>query len=263
MAIGDLLNRSAVLGARTFEDAFDLGHLDTSKWDSHWWYGAPGGVDPSSRLFGNGDMAIQSDPAYNGVQPFTLPSEQLHIHVAPNAKPSDPNSGGKPFTTGCLNNRKLGGQAFGYFEAHVYCPAVTGIWPAFWLLGVDPAHKDMEIDVFEAIGSDPHNVYLSTHEVYQDGRTPINVTTAHSLEWGAYSHTWGVLVTPTMLVFYLDGLEIQRESNVGRFDFPLYSVIDVTVGPAGWNNNVPAAGWKGGSAVFYYVRHYALAAGVQ
>lgn len=272
-ATGDHLNRAAVLGALTFEDNFDRGAIDAKKWDTYFWYGTPGGVDASSRTFGNGDLAIQSDIGYNGVNPFGFyPPGGLTISVRPNLSPNVAKSGGRPFTGGALNTRNHFTQTFGYFEAKAIMPAQLGFWgDPLWLLGHEPGmfgvadqFKDREIDHAEIIGADPAHVYLSTHEAYQppSAQAAVNQTVALATNYAGYERTYGVLVTPTQLVWYVDGVEVQRESNVGRFDFPLYIVLDATAGPAGWNNNVPPKGWPGADMTVEFVRAYALAPNV-
>lgn len=48
-------------------------------------------------------------------------------------------------------------QQFGYFEARMKLPPGKGVWPAFWLIGVDRSKYTAEIDVLEYYGRAPTN----------------------------------------------------------------------------------------------------------
>ena len=86
----------------------------------------------------------------------------------PNTNPGDPRNDRRPYTSGLLTTFKSFNQRYGYFEAKLRGDMITGLWPAFWVLGQKiPADKDMEIDVFEGLGSTPGVAFQSTHYVVQ------------------------------------------------------------------------------------------------
>jgi len=133
-----------------------------------------------------------------------------------------------------------------------------GMWPAFWLLGANvPRDKDMEIDVVEALGSTPGVVYQSTHYGVDGGPHDRHTYPTFRVNW-SQDHVYGVLVTPTDLVFYVDDKETYRESNAGRFNMPRYMVVSLGIGPTFWYDNVPGPDFHGGKMIVSYVRAYAL-----
>ena len=58
-------------------------------------------------------------------------------------------------------------QKYGRFEARIKIPQGQGIWPAFWMLGVDIEKigwpKGGEIDIMENIGKEPATVHGTIH----------------------------------------------------------------------------------------------------
>jgi beta-glucanase (GH16 family) len=58
-------------------------------------------------------------------------------------------------------------QKYGRFEARIKIPQGQGIWPAFWMLGVDIDKigwpKGGEIDIMESIGKEPATVHGTIH----------------------------------------------------------------------------------------------------
>ena len=71
----------------------------------------------------------------------------------------------------------------------------------------------------------------------------ITPTRRPGINWNE-DHVYGVLVTPTQLVFYIDDHETHRENNAGRFTMPLYMTVSLGVGPDSWNKMRRAPGFR-------------------
>ena len=98
----------------TFNDDFNGSSLDGTKWrlGQHWsGMAGSGGVDPNNISVTAGKVRLESDQR-------TTPYGGTNYSYA----------------TGEISTFKEFRQTYGYFEARVKNPAVTGLWPAFWLM---------------------------------------------------------------------------------------------------------------------------------
>ena len=137
-------------------------------------------------------------------------------------------------------------QRFGYWEARMRMPnAGRGAFPAFWLLAATtiPNHngiKGYEIDILEWFGQDaPQSADRFAHTIHEwnpdgsqgagsegkwvDVADPINT-------W----HTYGCMVTPWWIAFYLDGVcTWTKPVNLDYNNSPLYVMVNYALG-GGW-----------------------------
>jgi len=97
-----------------FQDDFSGTAVDGTKWHlgQHWsGMAGSGGVDPANVTESSGTLKIKSDQrsvSYGGAT--------------------------YSYATGELSTFSKFRQQYGYFEARVKYPAVTGLWPAFWMM---------------------------------------------------------------------------------------------------------------------------------
>ncbi|MEO1399444.1 MAG: glycoside hydrolase family 16 protein, partial [Pseudomonadota bacterium] len=128
----------------TFSEEFD-GPLDVSAWGpgTKWIAHTPFNGD-----FGNSRFA-DPQPGF----PFATKDGQLRIEASKDKKGQ--------WWSGLLASvdRKYNGfaQKFGYFEMRAKLPEGPGLWPAFWLIGINRKEKTYtaEIDVLEHYGHMP------------------------------------------------------------------------------------------------------------
>lgn len=98
----------------TFEDNFNGSNLDGAKWrlGQHWaGIGGAGNVAPENVTVSDGKLKIKSEQrtvSYGGVT--------------------------RSYATGEVSSFVNFRQQYGYYEARIKYPAVTGLWPAFWLM---------------------------------------------------------------------------------------------------------------------------------
>jgi beta-glucanase (GH16 family) len=113
---------------------------------------------------------------------------------------------------------------YGYAEARVKIPKGKGLWPAFWLLPADYGYPP-EIDILEARGSDTNRANFNLHF------TGVNTGSGYSgPDFSAGYHTFAVDWQPTVLVFYVDGIERWRYTGPGIPNEPMYMVLNLAVG---------------------------------
>ncbi|MEA1832105.1 glycoside hydrolase family 16 protein [Methylobacterium durans] len=128
-------------------------------------------------------------------------------------------------------------QRFGYFEMRAKFPAGEGVWPAFWLVGIDRSTHTSEIDVVEHYGHFPGRYTASVHVWDRADKT--RHRTVHKrvpVPEGSLSagfHTYGVLVDAQVIRFFFDRREVARVPTPPEHHQPMYPLVDLGLG-AGW-----------------------------
>lgn len=121
----------------TFEDRFESGELDRSKWGD---YGGMGVECPGASLECWDREKVRVDPE----------SDRLVIETA------DEPAADRDYASGAINTRDAFTQEFGYFEGKSRPPAVPGALPAFWMWWTpDNWGHRREIDFYEITGTRP------------------------------------------------------------------------------------------------------------
>lgn len=272
-AQGDRLDR-AILRGQTFSEEFD-GPLSWcsedcrgQRWRTKYFHS---GTSPMSRGVGlnESETEVFMDPQYLGlgINPFSISNGILDIAVRPAstetqaavnaAWPRGEQKGQARFTAGMLSTEKSFQQRYGYFEVRAKVPALTGGWPAFWLLG-QPGTYD-EIDVFEVLAGEP----AVQHGGQQWGKAATGPKESQRYDVKAEDlskdfHVYGVLWTPSVIVYYRDDSEIARFTNNG-LHLPLYLIV--SIGTDGdWNRKKGffASPDAKGDLLVDYVRAYKI-----
>lgn len=157
---------------------------------------------------------------------------------------------------------------YGRFEVRADVPTASGTWPAFWALGRNHDEagwpKSGEIDVMEAVGSDPGVTHGTLHGTsnYADriGRADYQLggKTGFSAGWHVFAADW----TPDGISFSIDDrvystvtrAEIEQ---VGAWPFnqPFYLLLNMAVGGNFGGTPDSSASWPQ-KYVIDYVRVY-------
>lgn len=207
----------------TFTEDFDT--LDVSAWGpgTRWIAHTPWNGD-----FGEAKFA---DPAPGF--PFVVSEGLLHIE----ARKFDD---GK-WRSGLLASVDGAGKGFaqqgGYFEMRAKFPAGKGLWPAFWLIGVDRSLSTSEIDIVEHYGYAPGRYTAAVH--VWDRNEPKKSRSAHQrVEVPAGSlyedfHTYGASVDDEWIRFYFDRREVGRIPTPPEHRQPMYLLVNLGMG-GGW-----------------------------
>jgi beta-glucanase (GH16 family) len=218
---GDELNLSDLI--QTFSEDFDA--LDVSAWGpgTRWIAHTPWNGDFGSAAFAD------PKPGF----PFTTHDGQLRIEAAKGAD-------GK-WRGGLLASVDREGkgfaQQFGYFEMRARFPAGKGLWPAFWLIGLDRSTHTSEVDVVEHYGHMPARYTASVH--VWDRKEPKKSRTTHKFvavppnSLYADFHTFGVKIDSEWTRFYFDRREVGSVPTPVEHHQPMYMLIDLGLG-AGW-----------------------------
>jgi len=128
-------------------------------------------------------------------------------------------------------------QKYGYFEMRAKLPKGAGAWPAFWLLGQpklrDRSVTQIEIDVLEQYGRNPHALHTNVHLWYPDKRHTAeeqkHIVTGMTDDF----HTYGIMVDEQNITFYYDGRKLRQTKTPQEAKVPLYILANLALG-AGW-----------------------------
>jgi hypothetical protein len=218
----------------TFTEDFD-DVLSVSPWgpNTRWIAHTPWAGD-----FGDARFA---DPLL-GIFPFTTENGILRIEAK---KDSD----GK-WASGLLASSDPNGRGFaqqyGYFEMRAKLPKGPGVWPAFWLASVvdKKAPTAFEIDVLEYYGNNSSRYQANVHAFQQH---PVENAPASNYVWPPLPfdvkvppdaltdnfNTYGVMVTPEWIIFYLNRHEEFRMRTPPEHQRPLQVLVNLALG-SGW-----------------------------
>ncbi|SCB60484.1 Glycosyl hydrolases family 16 [Rhizobium aethiopicum] len=208
----------------TFEENFDS--LDVSAWgerSSRWIAHTPWNGDFGDARF--------TDPAPGF--PFTTDQGILKIEAR---KGED-----GTWRSGLLSavNPKGEGfaQQFGYFEARMKLPPGKGVWPAFWLIGLDRSKYTAEIDVLEYYGRAPYEFSMGFH-IWRQAHGGENSNGGYwkTVQDGILNseyHTYGVDIQADKTAFYLDRQYLWSFDTPKEFHMPFYPLVNLALG-SGW-----------------------------
>lgn len=208
----------------TFEENFDS--LDVSAWgekSSRWIAHTPWNGDFGDARF--------TDPAPGF--PFTTDQGILKIEARKEADGT--------WRSGLLSSVNPKGegfsQQFGYFEARMKLPPGKGVWPAFWLIGLDRSKYTSEIDVLEYYGRAPYEFSMGFH-IWRQSQGGQNTTGGNwkTVQDGILNseyHTYGVDIQPDKTSFYLDRQFIWSFDTPKEFHMPFYPLVNLALG-SGW-----------------------------
>ncbi|WP_338470929.1 glycoside hydrolase family 16 protein [Niallia sp. XMNu-256] len=134
---------------------------------------------------------------------------------------------GHPYTSGQINTLNKKHIEYGRIEIRAKHPAGKGLFPAIWLLPVDQTKGLPEIDIFEAIGNEPSQVYMVHHT-----GTIGNLNTTHDSfilnninEFHDYALEW----EENELRWYIDN-QLRFVSRSGVPNEPMYLIINLAIG---------------------------------
>lgn len=134
-------------------------------------------------------------------------------------------------------------QQYGYFEMRAKFPAGEGLWPAFWLIGLDRTTHTSEIDVVEHHGHLPQRFSSAVHVWNRkDPKKNVNLKKLNPVPVGSLYdrfNTYGVRVDAEWTRFYFNRVEYWRTPTPPEHKQRMYLLVDLAMG-SGWPiNNTP------------------------
>lgn len=258
-------------------DEFDGESLDMSKWSYQTGTRDVYGESKGPINWGNEELQYYREENIkleNGMLVITAQKEEEKV-------------GGKSFTSGRITTRGNFFTLYGYVEARIKLPAVSGMWPAFWMLPQPTSTtqtgneyggwaRNGELDIMEARGRIPTEIDTTLHfggnwpqNTYKSNKayleTPIT-------EWHTYAVDW----RKEYIAWIVDGVETFRltydqwwtaavsadENPYAPYDKPFYILLNLAVGgtydTTGANDIKANENFTSASMYVDYVRVYAL-----
>jgi beta-glucanase (GH16 family) len=210
------------------------------------------------RILANGDQQYYTDRTTGG-DPFSIVNGALVIsatYVGAGNTPAGGGATGPSYTSGQITTEGSFGQQYGYFEMRAKLPQGAGMWPAFWMLDNNSylgGGWDPELDIMEAFGSkaaDGEGGPTQSHwAIHTPSHSPGGWATLPN-GGNAYNgyHTYGVLWTPQIIAFYIDGIQIGQTATPSDFTEQMYMIVNLAVGGS-WPGN--AAGENAKMSIDY------------
>jgi beta-glucanase (GH16 family) len=145
---------------------------------------------------------------------------------------------GQPYTSGKIETYGKFSTTYGRIEARIALPMVTGMWPAFWMLGnsINTGTgwpQCGEIDIMEQVNT--NNTILGTMHWYDNGNVQYGSSAStsntpadfhiYAVEWNNQSINWYV-----DNVLYVSGNISNNINNTGAFHDPFYIILNLAVG---------------------------------
>jgi beta-glucanase (GH16 family) len=202
----------------TFSEEFDS--LDVSAWGpgTRWIAHTPWAGDFGDARFAN------PEPGF----PFTVQDGVLRIEARKGAD-------GK-WRSGLLASVDKSGKGFsqrnGYFEMRAKFPEGTGVWPAFWLVGVNQSQYTAEIDVVEYYGEKPDR-YMSVVHLWRKGGkhdSTFNRNFVFDKKSASEFNTYGVLVDDDNITMYFNRKEVWRTKTPEQHKQPMMILLNLALG---------------------------------
>lgn len=182
---------------------------------------------------GNAELECYMDSSV-GVNPYSITANGLQIQgaLASTATPCG-TLAAYPYTSGMINSSTTFYMEYGYFEMRALLPGGgKGYWPAFWM------QKEVfggatvwppEIDEMENLGNVMTTIYQNIHYVsggnQQTGPAAVTVTDA-SANWHTYAVDW----EPTLVTFYVDGVQTNQYSTPAGLNVQMYMMANLAIG---------------------------------
>ncbi len=230
----------------TFDEEFDrppsfwnAATRPDGRWKTNYYFGIQDLADPrgweSRTLVPNGELEYYADAA-GPSNPFSWEHGALALVARPNPDLAGVQTHHLPYLSGLITTEKSFNQRYGYFEARIALPVGKGLWPAFWLLpqpkmvnGWAQPVGQQEIDIFECIGEQGALYFTNFSD---DGGRKVADDVGRQFFTNAdltQYHSYGLLLTPTDIVWYFDDQEVRRRPN-RDFHMPAYILLNLAVG---------------------------------
>lgn len=211
-----------------WEENFDSPQLDLSKW-----------------------TAMEREHNFNNELQYYIPAnaEQHDGFLYLVAKKEK--RGSHDYTSGLVNTKDKFDMRYGKIEIRAKYPTGKGLFPAIWMLPVSETYTFPEIDVLEAVGSEPHRATMAEH--WQQGKKMQVTFTALNLDYTKF-HTYGIEWERKEIRWYVDG-KLVLTSKKGIPQEEMYLILNLAVG-GNWPGSPDTKTVFPSSLIIDYVKVY-------
>ena len=222
-----------------WSDEFDGTEVDTTKWEYQLGDGCDQSVGNDLCGWGNNELQFyQEENASVSDGVLTITARQSI------ADEDGDGANDTTYTSARLRTLGKGDWTYGRFEIKAKLPTGQGLWPAIWLLFSEDTYGGWaasgEIDIMEAIGSEPDEVFGTIH---YGGPFPDNVFTGEDfrLSSGTFADDFFVFTTEWEegeIRWYVNNVLYRTETEwfstggeyPAPFDHPFHMILNVAVG---------------------------------
>lgn len=232
-------------------------------------FDGPAGTAPNPLKW---NISVTPNPANNEAQYYTNRLKNVALNGSGQLELTAYKEvmGSKQYTSGKVTTSGKFQQTYGRWEARMKLPAGVGLWPAFWMLGINNGCGGWpscgEIDIMENRGRSPRNSSSALHGPGYSGNTPISH--GYTLPAAAPSlmedfHVFAAEWTANQIRFYVDGIlhYTVNRADVTRYgawayDRPFYAILNLAVGGQFDGNRLPPDSALPAKVTVDYVRIY-------
>lgn len=219
--------------SQVFSEEFNESGLDRTRWKTSLPWGPDTTINRELQYFVN--TFGNNPPAYD---PFVFTGETLKITgiETPNELLAAANN--KPYLSGVISTSDYFEMTYGYVEMSARVAGGQGLLSTFYLFNQEFEKNKPEIDILEYIGSRPDKTY-QTYHYYDSNRARYASGEKHSTptmetilgtDLSQGFHTYGVLWEEDLVIWYIDGQEVQRLTGPRVSDEPMNIIAQLVVG---------------------------------
>lgn len=206
------LDSPTVTWRASFVDNFDGSSLNPNNWINTFF-------DGTQTIAGNGDLewyASSSATVSGGVLSLTGNNDSPHS--------------GFTYSSGMIESYGKFFQTYGRFEIRAQVPHGTGLWPAFWMLAENttwpPENDIMEVFSFDTT-INTSSMWFSDY--LSQPRALSYLVPSGGTDFSLAYHTWAIDWSSTGMVWYLDGVEYYRKTQLIP-SVPMYMIANMAIG---------------------------------
>ena len=191
-----------------FDDEFDGGSLDLSKWQPNWLGAGNDSVTPPV----NGEEASCYDPSQVSVSGG-------YLHLKAEARSCTANGKTYSYASGLVNSRSHFTFTHGHLEARVFVPGNGSAenWPAFWADGTGTWPSTGELDVMEGLhGGDCYHFHSPS------GGPGGCAQLSPASGWHTFAADW----RSGSVTYFYDGQQVGQVTQ-GITDAPMFLILNL------------------------------------
>jgi len=147
---------------------------------------------------------------------------------------------GHPITSASLRTRGKAEWLYGRIEVRAKLPTGKGMWPAIWMLGINPGHRWPacgEIDIMENVGFDPLIIHANIHcQAYNHTKGTNKGNKIEVTDPAKNFHVYAIEWFEDHIDFFVDQTKYFTFKNEGTgndtwpFDKPHYLILNAAYG---------------------------------
>lgn len=227
-----------------FDEEFRGESLDRGRWKTVLPWGENTTINGEQQYFVN--IFGSEMPEYD---PFVFTGETLQITSIPTPDSLLARSNNKPFLSGVITTSDNFEMTYGYTEMRAKVASGSGILSTFYLFNQYFDRNQPEIDIIEYIGQRPDKAF-QTYHYYDSNRSRWASGEKHStptMEHNAFTdlsagfHDYSVLWEPELVVWYIDGVEVQRLVGPRVSDEPMNLIAQLVMGSVWIGDAAPSS----------------------